>query len=122
MRRWQEGDGAPSLALAEWEGILAGTTDQVVQILVDRSERATRLRQSSPFTGILTEPEYAAGREKDIEFNRELARHGVISKRKRRRLVPLMPVDAERKRLILSRIKVDFAAATPRTGLKPRHS
>lgn len=65
---------------------------------------------------------YAAGREKDIEFNRELARHGVISKRKLIRLVPSMPLDDERKHLILARIKADFAAATPRSGPEPPHS
>ena len=66
---------------------------------------------------------YAAGREKDIEFNRELARHGVVSKRKLTRLVPSMPIDDERKRLILDRIKTDFAAANPRRGVpKPSRS
>jgi len=59
---------------------------------------------------------YAAGREKDIEFNRALVRHGVIGKRKLIRLVPSMPIDDERKRLILARIKADFAAATSRGG------
>jgi hypothetical protein len=55
---------------------------------------------------------YAAGREKDIEFNRELARHGIVGKRKLMRLVPSMPLEDARKRLILARIKVDFFAAT----------
>lgn len=53
---------------------------------------------------------YAAGREQDIAFNRELARYGIVSKRKLARLVPSMPVDDERKHLILDRIKRDFAA------------
>jgi hypothetical protein len=60
VRRWQEGHGSPSLALAEWEQILSGPVDQVAGFLVERSEKATRLRQSSPFTGILTEPERLA--------------------------------------------------------------
>jgi hypothetical protein len=55
---------------------------------------------------------YAAGREQDIEFNRELVRHGVVNKRKLTRLVPSMPIDAERKRLIPDRITWDFAAKT----------
>lgn len=63
---------------------------------------------------------YAAGREKDIAFNRALARSGVISKRKLTRLLPLMPIEHERKRLILDRIKRDFAAADPHRGRKPR--
>lgn len=60
VRRWQESRGSPSLALAEWEQILTGTPDQVARFLAERSEKATRLRQSSPFTGILTEPERLA--------------------------------------------------------------
>lgn len=57
VRRWQESHASSSPALAEWEHILAGTTDQITRFLTERSEKATRLRQSSPFTGILTEAE-----------------------------------------------------------------
>ena len=57
VRRWQASDGSPKLALAEWEQILDGPINQVAQFLAERSERATRLRQSSPFAGILTEAE-----------------------------------------------------------------
>ena len=60
VRRWQESHDSPSLALVEWEQILTGTPDQVARFLAERSEKATRLRQSSPFTGILTEPERLA--------------------------------------------------------------
>jgi len=65
---------------------------------------------------------YVAGREKDNEFNRELARHGIVSKRKLRRLVPSLPIDDERKRLILDRIDRDFAAANPRRSPNPSRS
>jgi hypothetical protein len=57
VRRWQASDGSPKLALAEWEQILDGPVNQVAQFLAERSEHATRLRQSSPFAGILTEAE-----------------------------------------------------------------
>jgi hypothetical protein len=57
LRRWQERNASQSPAQKEWEGILKGTPDQVARFLVERSETATRLRQSSPFAGILTEPE-----------------------------------------------------------------
>jgi hypothetical protein len=60
VRRWRQRHGGASPALAEWEEILTGTPGQVTRFLVERSERATRLRQSSPFTGILTEPERLA--------------------------------------------------------------
>jgi hypothetical protein len=65
---------------------------------------------------------YAAGREKDIAFNRELARHGIVSKRKLTRLVSLMPLDDGRKLLILGRIKADFAAVARRSGRKLTNS
>jgi hypothetical protein len=57
VRRWRGRDGSPNLALAEWEQILNSPVNQVVQFLAERSERATRLRQSSPFAGILSEAE-----------------------------------------------------------------
>lgn len=60
LRRWQQMDGSPKLALAEWEQILRGSTDQIAQFLTERSERATRLRQSSPFAGVLNEVERKA--------------------------------------------------------------
>ena len=62
---------------------------------------------------------YVAGREGDLAFNRELAKYGIVSKRKLTRLLPTMPIDDERKRLVLDRIKQDFAAANPRRAPKP---
>lgn len=60
VHRWQAGDAGPALALAEWEQILAGSPDEIARLITDTSETATRLRQSSPFTGILTDAERAA--------------------------------------------------------------
>ena len=60
LRRWQQIEDSPKPALAEWEQILSGPSEQIVQFLTERSERATRLRQSSPFAGILSEPERKA--------------------------------------------------------------
>jgi hypothetical protein len=57
LRRWQEMEGCPKPALTEWQQILDGPVSHVVQFLTERSERATRLRQSSPFAGILTQDE-----------------------------------------------------------------
>ena len=37
----------------EWGRILAGNADSVAAFLVDRSELAEELRQSSPFAGVL---------------------------------------------------------------------
>ena len=60
IRRWQAADGSLSPALTEWENILAGPVESVTALLIERSENATRLRQSSPFAGILTESERRA--------------------------------------------------------------
>ena len=60
LRRWREGEGSPKPVLAEWELLLSGPISQVTQFIVERSERATRLRQSSPFAGILAEAERKA--------------------------------------------------------------
>jgi hypothetical protein len=40
--------------MTEWTEILALPIDDIARFLYDPSERATRLRQSSPFPGILT--------------------------------------------------------------------
>ncbi len=37
----------------EWEKVLAGDAESVAAFIVDRSERAEELRQSSPFAGAL---------------------------------------------------------------------
>lgn len=60
LRRARATEGSPSLTLAEWGEILDGDPERVAEFLEDRSERATRLRQSSPFAGILTEEERTA--------------------------------------------------------------
>ncbi len=90
----------------------------------DWEQRVVRL--SNPNTGGATGlcidvhdlvlSKYAAGHERDMEFNRELAHHGIVSMRKLARLVPSMPIDDQHKRLILDRIRADFAAANPRAG------
>ena len=60
LGRWQKMEGSPTLTLSGWEDILSGSAAQVADFLEERSERATRLRQSSPFAGILTEAERQA--------------------------------------------------------------
>jgi hypothetical protein len=54
---------------------------------------------------------YAAGREKDMDFNRALVRYGCVNKKRLMTLARLMPVDEDMRNLILRRIKSDFAAA-----------
>jgi len=51
---------------------------------------------------------YAAGREKDIAFNRALVRQGCVSKRKLLGLVRAMPVDDRIKSIVRARIAADF--------------
>jgi hypothetical protein len=56
---------------------------------------------------------YAAGREKDLQFNQELIRHGLVTRRTLTRLLRSMPVDDQMKAIIAARIKADYAAVTP---------
>jgi hypothetical protein len=45
-------------ALAEWLDILENRpADEILQLLIDPGEEATRLRQSSPFAGVLSDSE-----------------------------------------------------------------
>lgn len=43
--------------LLEWQAILDGPVDGVIRLLRSTDERATRLRQSNPFTGVLSNRE-----------------------------------------------------------------
>jgi hypothetical protein len=59
LARWLSAN--PSPALAEWQAVLAGSSlDELLALLRSPSERAARLRQSSPFAGVLTREERAA--------------------------------------------------------------
>jgi hypothetical protein len=56
--RWKKMKERLSTALSEWEHILnTNTKEQILSILESDSEESTRLRSSSPFTGILNENE-----------------------------------------------------------------
>jgi hypothetical protein len=50
------GDGAPR-ALDEWREILARPWPEIAALITDAGEPAVRLRQSSPFAGVLTPAE-----------------------------------------------------------------
>lgn len=52
--RWKE--GAPAW-LKEWEEVLKQPWQQVAALITEPSEHAARLRQSSPFAGVLTNEE-----------------------------------------------------------------
>lgn len=56
--RWMETCSPRSqLALEEWLAALDGPIEGVLALLTSPDERATRLRQSNPFTGVLSSPE-----------------------------------------------------------------
>ena len=61
---------------------------------------------------------YAAGREKDKEFNEALVRYGCVSKKTLLKLAKTLPVDDEMMAVIVRRIKSDFAAANPPTAAR----
>ena len=49
--------GASRRWLDEWERLLYGPIDRVLEVLTSRTPRARELRQNSPFAGVLTEAE-----------------------------------------------------------------
>jgi hypothetical protein len=53
LERWI-GMGSPENGLLDWEVIMHNSWDVVRLVLLDHTEDGKRLRQSSPFTGILT--------------------------------------------------------------------
>ena len=56
--RWLQTSSARSApALHEWLELLNGPLEGVIQLLIARDERATRLRQSNPFAGALSPQE-----------------------------------------------------------------
>jgi len=60
LRRWADDDALPP-SLDEWRKILETCShSELLELLTDPGENATRLRQSSPFGGILSEPERLA--------------------------------------------------------------
>lgn len=60
LERWLGENAGAVPALLEWQRILQQPLDKITAILTDPSEDATRLRQSSPFAGVLTEEERLA--------------------------------------------------------------
>ena len=56
LRRVHSG-GSSGRWLAEWEKLLDGSDEGVLEALTSRTPRARELRQNSPFAGVLTEHE-----------------------------------------------------------------
>ena len=55
LAAWRKkASGAQPHYLAEWQRILARPWPQVAGLITEQSENATRLRQSSPFAGVLS--------------------------------------------------------------------
>ena len=60
LMRWsRQNASAPSLlrCYAEWQQILSQPVDEICTLLCSESDNAQRLRQNSPFAGVLTPTE-----------------------------------------------------------------
>jgi hypothetical protein len=57
LKRWRETRGRSSPALEEWRVILRKPLPELLAFITDMGEDATRLRQSSPFAGVLSPKE-----------------------------------------------------------------
>ena len=59
LRKWAErNDGVLEPCLEEWEELLEKPWETIRPILTEDTEEGARLRQSTPFTGILTSREW----------------------------------------------------------------
>jgi hypothetical protein len=56
---------------------------------------------------------YVANREKDIDFNQALIRHGSVSKKVLLQLAKTLPVSDEVRKRVTQRIKFDFSLVNP---------
>ena len=83
-----------------------GWKDRLVQLGPGDTDGATGLCLDPHDLAIA---KYAARREKDVVFNRELARLGIVRSDKLLDLLAGMPVTDDRKRAIRGYIKADFA-------------
>jgi hypothetical protein len=57
VQSWLAREGGATFYARKWAEVLAGDPASVAAFLVERSELATELRQSSPFAGALTPQE-----------------------------------------------------------------
>lgn len=58
IRRWlprHRSDGMAARYLTQWQQVLDGGVDDVVEVLVGTDERSSELRQNSPFAGVLSD-------------------------------------------------------------------
>lgn len=100
-------------------GYYADPVDETTAVLpADWKSRLVPLGSgdSGGATGLCLDPhdlaisKYAARREKDILFNREMARLGIIERQKVLDLLATTPVSVERKAAIRNYIEADFGA------------
>lgn len=55
IERWTDKDGGIPMSFKIWKDMLETTPQEdIIKLLLSRSQRATQLRSSSPFTGIIS--------------------------------------------------------------------
>jgi hypothetical protein len=58
IERWAASRGSMAAPYVVWKEILEGMShEEIVKLLLSRSQRAIQLRSSSPFTGIISQEE-----------------------------------------------------------------
>jgi hypothetical protein len=87
-----------------------GWQDRLVILQNDNTGGATAYCLSVPDVVLA---KYAANREKDIEFNQALIRHGSVSKKVLLQLAKTLPLSDEARDRIANRIKYDFSLVNP---------
>ena len=73
--QWTQPDGSLPMAYVVWKEILqTWTHEAIVKLLLSRSQRATQLRSSSPFVGIISQEE----RNRIFEKYNKIYRRGTV--------------------------------------------
>lgn len=57
LARWRARRDSPPAWIGEWQALLRRPWPEIAALITELSERAARLRQSSPFPGVLTQAE-----------------------------------------------------------------
>jgi hypothetical protein len=57
LLRWRTRTDLPPAWMGEWQALLKRPWPEIAALITELSERAARLRQSSPFPGVLTPAE-----------------------------------------------------------------
>lgn len=79
IERWTGKDGGITMAFKIWKNMLGATPrEDIIKLLLSRSQRATQLKSSSPFTGIISKEQ----RNRILDKYNNIYRKGLLMETK----------------------------------------